>query len=161
MMAYVVDKNFVQTVRAVEHALGIPNSFPGLPSVDIGVRLNVTEAIATIATVSSPLSFEVSQVLLDSIPIIIQIALELNFHLTFGSDEWRSSLTTSNPLVTKYGLNSQLVSTRRVDDDVTVLWISTGNSTTLLTLLMPLSDNKRTIAICIIRKFEPPFYSAS
>lgn len=119
----IVEQNFVQIVRVVEHALGIPNSFPGLPSVDVGVLLNVTEAITTIATVASPLSSEISQVLLDSVPIIIQIALELNFNLTFNPDELRSSLTTSNPLVTKYGLNLQLVSTRRVDDDVTVLWI--------------------------------------
>ena len=156
---YKDEKNFVQTVRAVEYSLGIPDSLPGLiPRSDNGNPLNVTQAIATTATLSSFLAPEVCKVLQEAVPIILQIALELGINLAFEQDGLGSYLST-RPLVTKYVLKSEFVSTQHVDN-ITVLWISAGNTITLLTLLMQQTDHKDTILTCITRKFKIIFYSA-
>ena len=101
----IVEKNFVETIRAVEHALGFPDSLPGAPNN--GNLLNVTHAFATTATLSSILSAEVCKVLQDAIPIIFQIALELDLNLVFGQDGLGSF--TGRPLISTCGLNSEFV----------------------------------------------------
>lgn len=160
---YIVEKNFVQTVRAVEHSLGFSDSLPGLiPALDIGDFLNVTQAIASTAGLSSFLSSEVCDVLHEAVPIILQIALELNINLVFEQDGLWSFLSTRRSLVTTCVLKSEFVSTQRVDhdyDNITVLWMSVGSTITLLTLLMQPTDHKDMIVIYIIRKFKIVFYS--
>ena len=87
-------------MRAVEHSLGIPNSFPGL--ISDKTSLNVTAAIATTAR-SSSLSSEIRQVLLDSIPIIAEIVSALKVNTVFEQDGLRSRLASASLLVAKYG----------------------------------------------------------
>jgi hypothetical protein len=109
---YIVEKNFVQTVRAVEHSLGIPDSLPGLvPTWDNGNPSNATQAIATTATLTSFLTSEVCEVLQEAVPIILQIALELTINLTFELDGLASFLSTRRSLVTTCVLYSEFVST--------------------------------------------------
>ena len=144
----------------MEHSLGISDPLSGLIPTSLNNEnpLNVTQAIATTATLSSILTSEVCKVLQEAGPIIFQIALDLGINLAFEQGGLRSSLSTRRPLVTKYVLNSVFVSTQRVDD-VTALWISTGNTITLLTLLMLQTDHKDTTIIYITRKFKIIFYS--
>lgn len=97
------EKNFVQTIRAVEHSLGFPDSLPGLSSVlNNGESHNATQALAATATLSTILSSEVCQVLQEAIPIILEIALELSINLVFGQDELGSSLSARRPLVSNF-----------------------------------------------------------
>jgi hypothetical protein len=135
------------------------NSLPGLiPIWESGNPLNATQSIATTATLSSFLASEVCKVLQEAVPIILQIALDLGINLAFEKGGLGSSLSTRRPLVTKYVLNSEFVFTQRVDS-ITALWISAGNTITLLTLLMRLTDHKDMIIIYITRKFKIVFYS--
>jgi len=97
------EKNFVETVRAVEHSLGIPDSLPGLiPISDNGNPSNATQAIAITATLSSSLASEVCKVLEEAVPIILQIALELEINLVFEQDGLGSFLSTRRSLVTTF-----------------------------------------------------------
>jgi hypothetical protein len=97
---YIVEKNFVQTVRAVEHSLGFSDSLPGLTPWDRGNPSNATQAIATTATLFSVLDSEVCKVLQEAVPIILEIALELNINLVFEQDGLGSFLSTGRSLVT-------------------------------------------------------------
>ena len=115
---FTVEKNFVQTVRAVEHSLGFSDSLPGLAPWDNGNPLNVTQSIATTATLSSFLDSEVCKVLQEAVPIILQIAFELNINLVFEQDGLGSFLSTRRSLVTTYVLNS----TQRVDYDLSLYY---------------------------------------
>ena len=104
---WIIDyKNFVQTVRAVEYSLGISDPLSGF--ILTSDNLNATQAIAT---TSSFLGSELSKVLEQSFPIILQIASDLDINLAFEQDGLESSLSTRRPLVTKYVLNSEFVST--------------------------------------------------
>ena len=135
-MNNIVDKDFVQTMRAVEHSLGIPNSFPGLSSDNSGTYTNVTEAIATTAR-SSSLTPEIRQVLEDAIPIITEVALELKINLVFEQNDLRSRLARESLLVAKYELNSKFVSAHPVNhDDITALWMLAGSTIIQLIQLM-------------------------
>ena len=109
-----VYKNFVQTVRAVEYSLRIPNSFPGFNSDNTGTPANVTEAFEMTAR-SSSLGSEIQQVLRDAIPFIADIPSELNVNINFGQNGLGSRLSSQSPLIAKYVLNSESVSARRVD----------------------------------------------
>ncbi|KAI0794399.1 glycoside hydrolase superfamily [Fomes fomentarius] len=79
-------KNYVQTIRAVEYILGI-----GEPSLDLHLDLdlhlslsNVTAAISATATAASnALNLEVKKALLTAIPIIVDLSHKLNFKLDF------------------------------------------------------------------------------
>lgn len=111
-------------------------------------------------TTATGLTSEIRQVLQDAVPIIVKIALDLNINVAFGQDGLGSLLSARKPLVTTYDFNEQFVSTRPVDDDFTASWMSTGNTTSLRTLLMQLSDHKDMITIYITRKFKLPLHSA-
>ncbi|KAF8810492.1 glycoside hydrolase family 5 protein [Phlegmacium glaucopus] len=90
------EKNFVQTIRAVEYSLSLNSA-----SVHSGSSSNVTEAMATTA-VATLYSSEIRQVLREAIPMIVQIASELNINLAFDQDGLRSSLSTKEPLVANF-----------------------------------------------------------
>jgi len=96
---FAVQKNFVQVVRAVEWALGIP--VPGYsPMPDSGSR-NATSCFSTAAE-SSLFSDEVRQVLQDSIPVFTQVARQLTLVPDFNHASQRRQ-----PLVTTCVDNSR------------------------------------------------------
>ena len=88
---------------AVEHSLGVPNSFLGL--ISDNTSLNVTAAIATTARSSSS-SSDVLQVQLGPIPIIAEIVLALKLNIVFERDGLKSRLDSASPLVAKYGVSA-------------------------------------------------------
>lgn len=95
-----VQKNYVQTIRAVEYILGI-----GEPSLDLHLDLdlhlslsNVTAAISATATAASnALNLEVKKALLTAIPIIVDLSHKLNFKLDFKA----ATEKQKQPLVAK------------------------------------------------------------
>ena len=97
-MNITVNKGFAQTTRAVEHALGIPNSFLGLYS---GTFSNVTDAIANTA-LSPSLAPEIRQALNDAIPMFANITSQLGVNILFDQDGLRSRLASGRALVSKY-----------------------------------------------------------
>ena len=158
-MKNVDNEGFVQTMRAVEHSLGIPNSFPGLVSDNTGTSKNVTDAIATTAR-SSSLTSEIRQALEDSISIFTKIALELKVNIVFEQNGLRSRLASGSPLAAKYGLNSEIFSAVvLIMTKFTALWMLAGSTIIPLTQLMQPWGRKHTIIIYITRKFELLFYS--
>jgi glucan endo-1,6-beta-glucosidase len=102
-LLFVVQKNFVQTVRAVEIALGIP--VPGIdlsPSPRLGAANNVTSAFAITASLSSICNAEVQQVLADATSIFEKIAIQLKLNTAFAKGSLRRRLSRRTALVTKY-----------------------------------------------------------
>jgi len=100
---FIVQKNFVQTVRAVEISLGIPvPGFNPLSSPRLGVALNVTSAFTIAATLSSIFNTEVTQVLADAAPIFQQVARQLGLNTAFAEGGLRWRLSRRSALVTKY-----------------------------------------------------------
>ena len=79
--------------------------------------MNATQAISITATLSSFLTSEVCKELQEAVPIILQIALELNINLAFEQNGLGSFLSTRRSLVTACVLNSELLSMQRVDYD--------------------------------------------
>jgi len=99
----VVQKNFVQTVRAVEIFLGIPvPGFNPLSSARLGAAQNVTSAFTIAATMSSIFNTEVMQVLADAAPIFQQVAMQLSLNTAFAKGGLRWHLSRRRALVTKY-----------------------------------------------------------
>ena len=105
-MNITVNIGFAQTTRAVEHALGIPNSFLGLYS---GTFSNVTDAIANTAR-SPSLAPEIRQALIEAIPIFTKIAELLGVNIQFDLDGLRSRLAGGRGLVTKYEFKFRIFS---------------------------------------------------
>ena len=105
-MNITVNIGFAQTTRAVEHALGIPNSFLGLYS---GTFSNVTDAIANTAR-SPSLAPEIRQALNEAIPIFTKIAQLLGVNIQFDRDGLRSRLAGGRGLVTKYEFKFRIFS---------------------------------------------------
>ena len=102
-IAIVVQKNFVQTVRAVELALGIPvPSISSPPSLTLGATKNVTSAFAVAPTLSSIFNSKVLQVLIDAAPIFAQVVRQLGLSTTLAQGGLSSRLSSSRALVTKY-----------------------------------------------------------
>ena len=102
-IAIIVQKNFVQTVRAVEICMGIP--VPGIKSPSsprLGAAKNVTSAFAIAATLSSIFNSEVLQVLTDAIPVFEQVAEQLDLNTAFAEGGLRWLLSRRRALVTKY-----------------------------------------------------------
>ncbi|KIM44396.1 glycoside hydrolase family 5 protein [Hebeloma cylindrosporum] len=96
-------KNFVQTVRAVEISLGIPvpdlNS-PALPR--LRDANNVTSAFAIVANSSSVFSSEVLQVLVDAAPVFEQVARQLTLNTDFALGGLRCHLSRRRTLITNF-----------------------------------------------------------
>jgi len=102
-IAIIVQKNFVQTVRAVEISMGIP--VPGInspPSPRLGTAKNVTSAFAIAATLSSIFNSEVLQVLTDAAPVFEQVARQLDLNTAFAQGGLRWRLSRRRALVTKF-----------------------------------------------------------
>jgi hypothetical protein len=96
----VVQVNFVQTVRAVELALGIP--IPGINSPSFDSAGNATSALSGVSTLASIFNSEVRQVLHDAIPILAQVAKQLGLNMEFAHGGLASILKARQPLVTTY-----------------------------------------------------------
>jgi len=92
--------NFVQTVRAVELALGIP--VPGITHAPSSSAGNVTTALSGTSTLSSIFNAEVRQVLLDAVPILVQVSEQLNLNTVFSQNGLGSRLRARQPLVTTF-----------------------------------------------------------
>lgn len=100
--SFLVQVNFVQTVRAVELALGL--AVPGIthtPSYNAG---NVSAALSGTSTLSSIFNAEVRQVLLDAVPILVQVSEQLSLNTVFSQNGLGSHLKARPPLVTTYVL---------------------------------------------------------
>ena len=159
-IAIIVQKNFVQTVRAVEICMGIP--VPGIKSPSsprLGAAKNVTSAFAIAATLSSIFNSEVLQVLTDAIPVFEQVAEQLDLNTAFAEGGLRWLLSRRRALVTKYVISFTgrgfywwfVVGLCR-----SVSWISAGSTTTPQTQLTQLlTTSKPMIIIYIIRMYKP------
>jgi len=102
-IAIIVQKNFVQTVRAVEISLGIP--VPGInlpPSPRLGAARDIASAFTIVSTLSSIFNPEVLQVLIDAIPVFEQVAEQLDLNTAFAQGGLRRRLARRGVLVTKY-----------------------------------------------------------
>jgi hypothetical protein len=95
-----VQKNFVQVVRAVELALGIPVSGVAPLSVPSSSR-NVTGALSAASSLPDLFNPEVRQVLQDMVPVLIKVALQLSLNLNFDQQGLRMELRRKSPLITK------------------------------------------------------------
>ncbi|KAF8184464.1 glycoside hydrolase family 5 protein [Pholiota molesta] len=92
--------NFVQTVRAVELALGIP--VPGINSPSFDSAGNATAALSGVSTLASIFNSEVRQVLHDAIPVLAQVAKQLDLNMEFAHGGLASILKARQPLVTTF-----------------------------------------------------------
>ncbi|OCH93675.1 glycoside hydrolase family 5 protein [Obba rivulosa] len=93
-------KNFVQTVRAVELILGIP--VPGLQLDAKVTTSNFTSAITSV-TESNVFNSEVTAALLDAVPILIELGTELAVPEIFDFDLAAAPVHNSRePLVTTF-----------------------------------------------------------
>ena len=102
LIVIIVQKNFVQTVRAVEISMGVP--VPGInsPPSRLAAARNVTSAFTTAANLSSIFNSEVLQVLIDTAPVFEQVARQLDLNATFVQENLRWTLSRKKGLVTKY-----------------------------------------------------------
>lgn len=90
-----VQKNFVQVVRAIELALGMP--VPGTTTKLTHSPANITAAITQAASLAV-FSPEVGSVLMDSMPIILKLAMQLGLN---GSLDMFPNLDR-DPITTRY-----------------------------------------------------------
>ena len=95
--AGIVQKHFVQVVRAVEIAIGI--HVPGFEStvMNLPVAANIEAALKSISVFDE----EVSSVLVEASPIITKIATQLGIRGILGFSRPRKPNFPSEPLFTK------------------------------------------------------------
>lgn len=95
-----VQKNFVQTVRAVELVLGI--SVPGWTLPHKAKSANFTEALASAAKTCKFMNDEVKSVLMDAIPMIEEVGAQLGITKmkNFRKSTAVSGSNSRRPLVT-------------------------------------------------------------
>ena len=105
LIAIIVQKNFVQTVRAVEISMGVP--VPGInsPPSRLAAPRDVTSAFTIAANLSSIFNSEVLQVLIDTAPVFEQVARQLDLNTTFVQENLRWTLSRKKGLVTKYAIS--------------------------------------------------------
>ena len=158
-IAIIVEKNFVQTVRAVELVLGI--LVPGIsspPSPSLDAVKNVTSAFAIASTLSSiSTNPEVQQVLKDAALIFEQVAKQLGLNTTFaqGGLGWLSRRSAS---VTKYVISPPgrgFCWWFVTGLCYSVSWMSAGSTTPPQTQPMQLLALKPMTTIYIIRMYKP------
>ncbi|KAH9479277.1 Glucan endo-1,6-beta-glucosidase B [Psilocybe cubensis] len=91
--------NFVQVVRAVELALGIP--VQGIPPFSgFSSAVNVASSLSSVAKLSSIFNSEVQQVLRDAAPILVQVSTQLRLDITLAT--LSSLLSKRRSLVTSF-----------------------------------------------------------
>lgn len=97
---FIVQKNFVQTVRAVELILGI--AVPGTtPAGIITSAANVSEALITASTKTSLFNADVLAALVDAGPMFTYVVEQLGLSTALGQSGLRESMAARSPLVTK------------------------------------------------------------
>jgi molybdenum cofactor biosynthesis enzyme len=89
-----VQRQFVQVLRAVELAIGVPSSMS--TGVNINAAMNVTVAMSTIADGKS-IDPEISSVLRDAIPVLIRMVNQYSDFRTF----FQPTQKNRDPLTTK------------------------------------------------------------
>ncbi|KAJ2930020.1 hypothetical protein H1R20_g7076, partial [Candolleomyces eurysporus] len=94
-------KNFVQVVRAVELALGIPVSGVAPLSVLSSSR-NVTAALSAASGLPNLFDSEIRQVLQDMIPVLTKVAMQLTLNLNFDHQGLKVDLGRKSPLITNF-----------------------------------------------------------
>lgn len=97
-MSSVVQKNFVQVVRAVEASLGVRGS-GHKAQFSASASANFTLAMDQVS-INTSFNKEVRLVLKDALPIIIRLALELGLDSVFNLASLKSRRKA--PIVTKY-----------------------------------------------------------
>jgi hypothetical protein len=95
-----VQKNFVQVIRAVELTLGIPPVSGQVPPI-LASQVNVASALSAAATLQNIFNPEVCKVLKDAAPIFAQVAQQLVLNTRFEPGGLRSILQQRTALVTK------------------------------------------------------------
>lgn len=94
-----VQTNFVQVVRAVELALGIPvpgiSPFSGFESAN-----DIASSLSGVAKLSSIFNSEVQQVLRDAGPVLVQVSKQIKLDITLAA--LRSLLSKRKSLVTTF-----------------------------------------------------------
>jgi len=91
--------NFVQTVRAVELALGI--RVPGITATVSAAR-DAPSALTNAASLSDIFNAEVRQVLTDAAPILASVAKQLLINTIFGKRGLGQSWGSRQPLITTF-----------------------------------------------------------
>ena len=79
-----VQKNFVQTIRAVEFALGVGQPFLDLSSNLRASSTNVTASLNATISGSQQVNSQVQEAILSSVPILVELSEELGFSLLLG-----------------------------------------------------------------------------
>ncbi|KAK0207375.1 glycoside hydrolase family 5 protein [Armillaria fumosa] len=90
-------KNFVQVVRTVEHTLGIDVPW-SVSNTTVMERANFTAALENVASSSPLIDSEVRSALLDAVPILVELSLDLaldDMANSFSSHYTREPLYTS------------------------------------------------------------------
>lgn len=96
-----VQKNFVKVVRAVEFALGVPVNGT-TPLSNFSSSRNATMSLMMASTTQrGRLDTEVLHVLAEIVPILTQVARQLDLNLDLDQKDLRRSVSTREPLVTK------------------------------------------------------------
>ena len=99
LMVPSVQVNFVQTVRAVELALGIP--VPEIsPPGNVSAAGGATSGLSCVSTFSAIFNPEVLQVL-DAIPILVEVVEQLSLNMVYSRNGLGLRLRAKLPLVTK------------------------------------------------------------
>ncbi|KAF9038600.1 glycoside hydrolase family 5 protein [Panaeolus papilionaceus] len=94
-------KNFVQTVRAVELILGI--AVPGTtPAGIITSAANVSEALITASTKTSLFNADVLAALVDAGPMFTYVVEQLGLSIALGQSGLRENMAARSPLVTNF-----------------------------------------------------------
>ena len=100
LMVSSVQVNFVQTVRAVELALGIPVPETSPPG-NVSAAGDATSGLSCVSTFSAIFNPEVLQVLENAIPILVEVVEQLSLNMVYSRIGLGLHLRAKLPLVTK------------------------------------------------------------
>jgi hypothetical protein len=147
-----VQKNFVQTVRAVEQQFNTniqPRNWKRSSS-------NFTESLRQ-ASKSRKYNSEVRAALRDAAPILMKLAAKHSMKPVFNvyDSKKKRDGDRREPLITRCDFESSTRSCRGQLNAQLALWILFGNITILKTLLTLPVDLRHTMIICTIRKHLP------
>lgn len=104
-----VQKNFVQVVRAVELLLGIP--VPGLTPLPRGhAKPTIASVFSHVSQLENIFNAEVRKVLVDMLPVLLKVALQISLNLDQSLGLARGVRNT-DAITTKYVFRYQYRST--------------------------------------------------